>query len=117
MNNICLPSKKKHRLGFIEKVVINSNLIAVTTTGLKKNVNEDSIGILITKKYTRFSIADGHWGKEASRIIVNYWLNKKIKFPDNSEETKLEIKKIEEKLYKKFGKPNMNEDNDPFISQ
>ncbi len=108
----CLPSITTNRLGFVEKILINKNLIIGSTIGFKKKNNEDSIACYVNKKSTRICIADGHWGEEASRTIVKHWLNRRLIFPGSSLQAKQETKKVENKLYKKFGKSVMDENKD-----
>ena len=50
--------------------------VIATRIGLVKAVNEDAIGFRIDDSgCVRMSIADGHWGQEAAKHCVEYWLN------------------------------------------
>lgn len=83
-----------------------------TTAGLVKQNNEDHIGCSINKDFIRICIADGHWGDDASRLIVNHWLKDKVIFPKSSIQAVRETKIIENKLFNIFGKFRMDPDND-----
>lgn len=96
----------------IEKLVFGNKLILGSTNGLKKERNEDAVGYFSDKNISRICIADGHWGNSVSQFIIKYWLNPLLKFPKNIKESRREAKKIEYLLYKKFGKPSMNEEKD-----
>lgn len=108
---VILPSKTMHKIGSINKVVC-PNFVMGTTAGLVKQNNEDSIGCSINKDFIRICIADGHWGNDASRLIVNHWLKNKVMFPNSSIQALRETKIIENKLFNIFGKFRMDPDKD-----
>jgi serine/threonine protein phosphatase PrpC len=113
MNKILhTPTKRINNLESIEKFKINDSLILATTTGLKKEINEDSIGLFVNDKITRICITDGHWGEEASDIISKYWIEKSLIFPKNLTEAQNETSKIEDVLYQKFGEKVIDENKD-----
>lgn len=113
MNKILhLPTKRINSLQSVEKVKINDSLMLATTIGLKKEINEDSIGLFVDNNITRICISDGHWGEEASDIINKYWIDKNLIFPKNLIEAQNETSKIEDVLYQKFGEKITDEDKD-----
>ncbi len=95
----------------VQKSKITANLIVGTTTGLIKEENED--GIFVSANQTiRICIADGHWGSQATKIILNHWNKNKLIFPENKKMALKEVKKIEAKIYKVFGNAKMNPNSD-----
>ena len=78
--------------------------------GLVKSINEDRSGCVLDGSSLRICVADGHWGEASAEIIVDRWIKKKLVFPTNRVEVLSEVIKIEEKLFKLFGKTNMNPD-------
>lgn len=100
------------KAGFIEKVEPVPNLIIGTTVGLVKNTNEDRAGCILDGNSLRICVADGHWGEAAAETIAQHWMKKKVVFPANRNEALLEVMTIEEKLFKSFGKTNMNPNSD-----
>lgn len=117
MNKILhLPTKRTTNLQSIEKVKINDSLMLATTIGLKKEINEDSVGLFIHNNIVRLCISDGHWGEEASDIINKHWIDKSLIFPKNLIEAQNETKKIEDMLYEKFGK-KVRDENKDFTSE
>lgn len=58
---------------------LNDRVIVSTKAGLRKKLNEDAIGHVLTKESVlRISIADGHWGQEAARMCVEHWMDDTI---------------------------------------
>jgi serine/threonine protein phosphatase PrpC len=110
MNRIIIPTITKR--GFVEKAKPATNLIVGSTVGLVKSINEDSIGCLLNDNYIRVCVADGHWGKKAAEIIVDHWMKEGLIFPTNNKEAISEVIKIEKKLFKLFGKTNMDPNSD-----
>jgi serine/threonine protein phosphatase PrpC len=110
MKKIIIPTITK--AGFIEKVELVPHLILGTTVGLVKSINEDRSGCVLDGNSLRICVADGHWGEAAAETIVEHWIKKKMEFPVNRDEALSEAIKIEEKLFKSFGKTNMNPDLD-----
>lgn len=108
---VFLPSRTMNKIGSINKVVC-PNFVMGTTAGLVKQNNEDSIGCFINKDFIRICIADGHWGDDASRLIVNHWLKNKVIFPNSLIAATRETKTIENKLFNIFGKPRMDPNKD-----
>lgn len=109
---IILPSQIKQQTASVNKVTCSSNLVIGTTVGLVKQHNEDSVGCVFNKGFIKICIADGHWGIKTSRLIVNHWLKSKISFPNTSVEAIRETKRIENKLFKIFGKSRMDPSRD-----
>jgi len=110
MKKVIVPTITKK--GFIEKVRILPNLILGATIGLVKSINEDSVGCLRDGNSIRICIADGHWGKKAAEMIVDHWVRKGRVFPNGRAEAISEVQKIEQKLFKLFGKNNMDPNSD-----
>lgn len=98
--------------GVIEKVKILPNLILGTTVGLVKSINEDRVGCSIDGNSIRICVEDGHWGKKAAKMIVDHWVRKGRVFPNGRTEAIPEVLKIEQKLFKLFGKINMDPNSD-----
>ncbi len=107
MKKIILPTTTLKQ-GVIEKVVMNDNLLVGSTVGLVKDVNEDRVGCVLNGNDVKICLADGHWGEKAAEIIVGYWTKEMLLFPVNKEAAVLEVIKIEKKLFKLFGKIDMN---------
>ncbi len=112
MKKIIIPTVAVARKGVIEKIKISENLVLGTTIGLVKNTNEDSVGYFLKDNTIRLCIADGHWGKEAAEIIVNHWLGENLEFPANKKDAIIEVQRVEEKLFRSFGKNKMDPDSD-----
>jgi len=110
MKKIIIPTITKK--GLIEKVKLASNLVVGTTVGLVKDMNEDKVGCVLENNSLRICIADGHWGEAAAKIIVKHWMKEEVAFPVNRKEAVLEVIKIEQKLFKLFGKTNMDPNSD-----
>lgn len=108
---VILPTKGTRKLSSIKKVVF-SHFMMGTTTGLVKQTNEDAIGCLVGENSTRVCIADGHWGSQASRLIVEYWIERVNVFPKTLKQAIKETEKIEKKLFNLFGRPQMDPDKD-----
>jgi serine/threonine protein phosphatase PrpC len=106
MVNITLPTKT--RKGLIEKVKLMPNLIIGTTIGLVKDVNEDRVGCTLNNNSLRICVADGHWGETAAKIVVNHWIKEGEVFPANQKDSVLEVIKIEQELFRMFGKIGMD---------
>ncbi|MCC6639243.1 SpoIIE family protein phosphatase [Candidatus Falkowbacteria bacterium] len=104
-----LPNKTK-QLEKIEKRFINDSLVMGSTNGLKKQINEDSVGYCITKKSLRICIADGHWGTQASKFITKSLLNPMFHFPVTKIQSRQITEKLEHMLYKKLKKHMMDEE-------
>lgn len=90
------------------KISGNQNLAYHISIGLKKKVQEDVL--FVDEKQDLFVIADGHWGKEAAEIAVQFISqNPEFQTKENAIEF---IKKIELELFQKFGKEEMDKDVD-----
>ena len=99
----------------VEKILLKNKLVLGTSLGLVKKTNEDQIGYTIPKNKpntVRICVADGHWGSTASKKIIKFWLNENLNFPINRESAITTTQHIEKKLFKSFGKENMNEQTD-----
>lgn len=105
-----LPITKKHS-SKIQMTRMGIRCAAATTRGLVKPVNEDCIGILSTKNFTRMCIADGHWGNFTAKLIVNQWLKVNI-FPNSRTKAITATKFLENILFSKFGSTSVNENTD-----
>lgn len=110
MKKIILPSDSHSHL--IQKSTVGDDLVLGTTVGLVKKSNEDALGGLIEKDTIRICIIDGHWGDEAARIIRDYWLDAGLIFPRSVEAAARATERVEEELFLKFGKENMDENRD-----
>ncbi len=106
-----LPSKTNLAARGIFKEEFSDNIVLGTTSGLLKQINEDIVGLL-DQNPLRFSIADGHWGTEASREVVEYWLSTTQHFPHTRQEAIHSTKVIEETLFNHFGSHDMDPESD-----
>lgn len=90
------------------------NVMGVTTLGLKKQENEDVLGFFKNEvsEDIRLCIADGHWGSEMSKLLVDEWLNKSLAFPESRDSAITATKNIELSHFEKFGKSEMNSNTD-----
>lgn len=96
----------------IEKVTVIPKLIMGTTVGLVKHLNEDRLGCLTHKQELRMAIADGHWGEQAADMLVKHWLKTNLTFPTDVKNAISETRKVETKLFKRFGQAKMNPEAD-----
>ncbi len=83
----------------------------VTDPGLVKRVNEDGVGFTDEFHSARFIVADGHWGDDAARAVLEHWLAVE-KFPRSRDEAIVQTKLVEDALYKKWGSLNMDASKD-----
>ena len=90
----------------------DDNICLMTTTGLSKESNEDSIGLVRDGGNTIVSIGDGHWGKEAAEIATEQILSSPDTFPGNRDEAIEVSESIEKLIYAKFGAKLMDENSD-----
>lgn len=96
----------------IEKIVLDEHRVLGTCIGLKRDTNEDRLGLISTKYGTRICITDGHWGEEAAQTGVDTLLDDQLDITAGRGEAVGAIKAAETKLYDKYGKPNMDEAKD-----
>jgi serine/threonine protein phosphatase PrpC len=86
-------------------------LIAGTTSGLKKNTNEDSVAIVTSGESTRIFLADGHWG-DAAAITHSQRAEQLVSFPKNKEEAFEFVTMLQNELYKRFYFEGIDENTD-----
>lgn len=93
---------------------VTNNVVSISTEGLKKKENEDSLGIMTEDNsgILRFCIADGHWGDGASSLVCNLLLDTNRSFPETREAAVSEMQAIESRLFTEFGSSTMNPDTD-----
>jgi serine/threonine protein phosphatase PrpC len=89
-----------------------ANMILGTTNGLAKSANEDRVGYLLKDSSLRICLADGHWGDAAADALVTHWLDDSLWFPESRQQAIEHMKRVQGELYKKSGKPNMDEEQD-----
>lgn len=78
------------------------SLVVGTTTGLKKETNEDRIGFNVKYGATRLVITDGHWGDFAADEVAKFWLEKSHIHRSKAEAIAA-TETIQSQLYKSFG--------------
>ncbi len=94
------------------KQIFNSPAIYLTTSpGLIKKINEDRLGIKEMPDKTRFCLCDGHWGNSAAQIAKLTILSTKL-FPNNKQAALRLVSKIQAKIWRQFGRKNMNPETD-----
>lgn len=86
--------------------------ILATTTGLKKDVNEDQSSVAVIADAIRFCVADGHWGAAAAERCVAFWTSEALTFPHIRENAVKLTLELEQLLYAEFGTQDMDENRD-----
>jgi serine/threonine protein phosphatase PrpC len=91
--------------------LVNCQLIAGTTPGLKKSDNEDSLAISKDVESIRIFLADGHWGDKAA-ISHSQMTEHLESFPDSKAAAAQLVKSLEQDLYQSYYFPGIDENKD-----
>lgn len=72
LNNIVIYGRDNESANEIHfQTVENSNIAFGISVGVMPKVNEDCLGISISRDEILLAIADGHWGREASELAID----------------------------------------------
>jgi serine/threonine protein phosphatase PrpC len=93
------------------------NFLLSTTTGSRRETNEDRVGFAEDSGVIRLCVTDGHWGDTAADFVAQRMLITAA--PKNRDEARKLIGKIEKSLWERFGSdknPDANTDKTPETS-
>lgn len=93
-----------------DETIASNKWIASTMTGAKVR-NEDAVSLRIQGIAMRVCVADGHWGSGAAKRAAIFW-SKLPNFPINQKDSIFFVSKLEDILFKAYGKIDMDEDQD-----
>lgn len=100
------------RLNHLHQVNPSPFLSLSISTGKKKTINEDCIGVIENKTSNTMAILDGHWGIEAAKIGLHHCLSLSSKYPKTKSEAQKSIQRLENQLFKIFGNNKMYPNKD-----